>query len=166
MRSRTFLLSILLLSGLFLAVPNWAATAQTTESIVIPVKDSRSGDGPCGFTIHRDLEGSVSITPSLDDDGNLVLTVEDVDLHGVLSNPDNGQSVEIQWVQQNGSFGFDSNGSSTNIHLQLTGTVNRGYDTADSELALHLPLDGAETTTFVPEGRNIETWAHVCATLS
>jgi hypothetical protein len=73
-------------------------------------------------------------------------------LHGTLSNPDNGQSVEIQWVQQNGTVTFETNGSSTKVFLELTGHLNLGYDTADRRERPHRPLRLDETHEGVWSG--------------
>lgn len=135
------------------------------EATVIQVQHSQSGDGPCGFSIQRDLEGTVRVTPSLDDQGNLVLMIDDVQLSGTLTNLENNQVVEIRWVRQDGSVGSEFNGSATTIMLQLVGSVNRGYDSADSTITMDLPLDGAETISFVTDGQNAKAWAHVCALL-
>lgn len=143
-----------------------SATQDPTEPTVIPVQHSQSGTGPCGFTIEREVEGTLSVTPSLDGEGNLVLMIEDVELHGTITNPANDRVVEIRWVRQQGSVGFEYHGSSSSVLLQLVGSVDRGYDTANAELTMDLPSDVAETIPFVPQGPNREAWAHVCGFLS
>ncbi|HEV2121875.1 MAG TPA: hypothetical protein VGW38_03750 [Chloroflexota bacterium] len=143
-----------------------SAAQDAAEPTVIPVQHSQSGTGPCGFTIQRDLEGTVSVTPTLDGQGNLVLMIEDVDLTGTITNPENSRVVEIQWVRQGGMVGFQFEGGTSNVLLELVGTLNRGYDTADTELTMDLPSDVAETIPFVPQERNEEAWAEVCSFLS
>lgn len=92
--------------------------------------------------------------------------IEDVDLSGTITNPANDRVVEIQWVRQEGLAGFEFADGSANVLLGLVGNVNRGYDTADSELTMDLPSDVAEAIPFVPQGSNQEAWAHVCGFLS
>ena len=142
------------------------STEELTEPAVIPLQHSQSGTGPCGFTIQRDLEGTVSVTPSMDDEGNLVLKIEDVQLHGTITNPANDRVVEIRWARQHGTVGFDYGEGSANVVLGLRGSLNRGYDSGNTELTLDLPSDLAETIPFVPQGNNREAWSHVCAFLS
>ena len=165
MGSRILFLAVFVLAGGLLAWSPSAASDGGSGSTVIPVHDSRSGDGPCGFSIRRDLRGTVTVTPSLDQRGNLVLTVDGVDLRGTIANPETGQSVEILWVHQNGTVAFVSNGSAASMLLQLTGTLNRGYDTADGALTMDLPRDGAGTVAFVPGEHQAQAWAQVCAML-
>ena len=141
-------------------------TEELTEPVAVPIQHSQSGTGPCGFTIQRDLEGTVSVTPSMDDEGNLVLKIENVQLRGTLTNPENDRVVEIRWTRQGGTVGFEYGEGSANVVLGLKGSLNRGYDSGNTELSLDLPSDLAETIPFVPQGNNREAWAHVCAFLS
>lgn len=125
------------------ALSSALAPEHVDDATVIQVQHSQSGDGPCGFSIQRDLEGTVRVTPSLDGQGNLVLMIDDVQLSGTLTNLENNRVVEIRWVRQDGLVGSQFNGSATTIMLQLVGSVNRGYDPADSTITMDLPLDGA-----------------------
>jgi hypothetical protein len=138
----------------------------TTTAQTIEVADSRTGDGPCGFPVQRDIAGSVEVVPTIDASGNLVLTVDPVSLHGSLTNPANGKSVELKWVEQNSDAVLAANGTDATVSLALTGRIFRGYDVAPSAVALNLPADGAELVEFEPGGRSQDAWAHVCGLLA
>ncbi len=142
------------------------AAEEVEDKQVVTIEDTRAGTGPCGFAVQRELEGAITITPRIDDTGQLVLTISKVDMYGILTNPENGKSVEIRWVQQNGGIGFVTNGASIDVLLGIDGTLFRGYDTASSELTLDLPADGAEFVEFTPGDRHEDPWAHVCGLLA
>jgi hypothetical protein len=132
----------------------------------LTIQDSRLGTGPCGFAIQRDIEGTVAITPSVDDAGNLMLTIAPVDLWGSLTNPANGKSVDLNWIRQNGKAHFGADGSSTEVALALTGHFFRGYDNARSDLAMALPADTAEMIAFETGARSEDPWTHICGLLA
>ncbi len=165
--------SLRLLTGLFalLALASGMATATATdaeplEPQTIHITDTGTGDGPCGFEIQHDLDGEFKVTPVIDDSGALVLSIQPLSLHGTLTNPANGASVELKWVCQNGMVSFDFNGSSTDVSLPLIGHLMRGYDTADSKVEMNLPANGVEPLTFEPGQHSPDPWAHVCGLLS
>lgn len=143
-----------------------AAAEDVSDKQVVTIEDTRTGTGPCGFAVQRDLEGTITVTPRIDDSGQLVLTLSEVDMYGTLTNPENGKSVDIRWVQQTGGIGFVSNGASVDVLLGIDGTLFRGYDTASSELTLDLPADGVELTEFTPGDRHENPWAHACGLLA
>jgi hypothetical protein len=132
----------------------------------VAVTDSRTGDAPCGFAVQRDLAGSVHITPTIDDAGNLVLAIDEINLQGTLTNPANGASVTIMWVHQNGALSVVADGHGTDLLLGLEGMLFRGYDTARAELAMSLPGDGGSLVSFSPDDHADDPWAHVCGLLA
>src|SRR5687767_12701879 len=79
------------------------ASSVTGEAQTLAIQDSRTGTGPCGFAIQRDIAGTVAVTPSIDAAGTLMLALAPVDLHGTLANPANGKSVDLHWIRQNGT---------------------------------------------------------------
>jgi hypothetical protein len=157
--------SLVALIGLAIAVP---AAAQPDPEVgqTMAIADVRTGDGPCGFAVKRTVNGQIAVTPSLDQTGHMVLEVTRVNLHGSLTNPDNGKMVEIKWVNTNGSVGLETTQSATRIALSLTGHLFRGYDMSPSALDMSLPADGAALIDFEPGGPATEPWAHVCGMLS
>ncbi len=166
---RSFSPRYLLLVGLVAlstAVPV-AAAQENAATQTINVEDSRTGTGPCGFAVQRDMHGTVKITPTVDDAGNLVMSVDRVSLRGTLSNPANGKSVELRWVDQNGIVGFAVDGSTTSVAIALTGRFLRDYDDmGDAALGMNLPSNGAETLTFAAGEPSRDPWAHVCGLLA
>lgn len=72
------------------------------------------------------LGSAVSVTPSMDGEGNLILKIEDVEFHGTIMNPANDRVVEIQWARQRGPVGFEFGDGSANVLLELTGNMSRG----------------------------------------
>lgn len=142
------------------------SAAQELAEQVITVSDTRTGTGPCGFPVQRDLEGTITVTPRIDDAGQLVLTIGKVDIDGRVTNMENGKSVDIHWVQQNSGIGFATNGTSIDVMLGIDGTMSRGYDTGDVTLSLDLPSDEAKLTEFTPGDRHEDPWAHVCGLLA
>lgn len=166
---RSFSPRYLLLAGLVAlsaAVPV-AAAPEDAATQTINVEDSRTGTGPCGFAVQRDMWGTIKITPTVDDAGNLVMSVARVSLRGALSNPANGKSVDLRWVDQNGVMGFAVDGSTTSVAIALTGTFLRGYDDiGDTALSMDLPADGVETLTFAVGEPSGDPWAHVCGLLA
>ena len=164
-RSSLFIIAFVcsLIAGSFVR-----ATAQEVPAAIqtFVISDSRTGTAPCGFPVQRDLEGTVSISTRIDDAGNLVLSVEDIDLGGTISNPANGTSVEVKWVGQNGKLSIGTDGVATDILIGLEGTLFRGYDTARSQLAMDLPVDGGPLVSFSAGTRADDPWAHICGLLS
>jgi hypothetical protein len=142
------------------------AHSVTQEEQVITIRDSRTGTGPCGFAIQRDIEGTVAVTPSIDDAGNLMLALAPVDLHGTLANPANGKSVDLRWIRQNGKAHFEADGETTAVGLALTGHFVRGYDNARTDLGMDLPADSAEILAFEAGGRAKDPWTHICGLLA
>ena len=142
------------------------ANAVTPEAQTLTIRDSRTGTGPCGFAIQRDIEGTVAVTPSIDEAGNLMLALAPVDLHGTLANPANGKSVDLRWIRQNGKAGFGADGSTTEVALALTGHFVRGYDDARTDLGMDLPADSAEVLAFEAGVRAEDPWTHICGLLA
>jgi hypothetical protein len=138
-----------------------AAAPQT-----ITIHDERTGDGPCGFMVERTLDGTVALVPSIDATGNLVLAIEPVTLHGTLSNPATGKSVELRWVRSNGVVDFGYDGTTTTVALALDGHFFRGYDGGRTDLTMTLPVDGAERLAFEAGERSADPWSHVCGFLA
>lgn len=164
-RSRfLFLTSLVCMLGTVPAAAVADRAAQDKQSIT--VRDSRTGTGPCGFAVRRDIAGTVAVTPSLDDAGNLALAIAPVTLRGSLVNPANGKSVELKWVKQNGKARFEADGSTTAITLALTGHVFPGYDDARIDLSMSLPVEGTASFAFQPDERAEETWVRVCELLA
>lgn len=145
-----------------------SALADTTEQVeqTITIQDSRLGTGPCGFAVQRDIEGTVSVTPGIDDVGNLVIMIAPVDLSGTLGNPANGKSVDLRWIKQNGKAQFAADGSTTAVSMSLTGHFLRGYDSARTDLELALPADSAEVITFEAGAVSNDPWTHICGLLA
>jgi hypothetical protein len=132
----------------------------------ITIHDTRSGDGPCGFLVERTLDGTVTLVPNIDAAGNLVLAIEPVTLHGTLSNPATGTSVELRWVRSNGVVDFGYDGTTTTIALALDGHFFRGYDGGRTDLTMTLPVNGAERLAFEAGQRSADPWSHVCGFLA
>jgi hypothetical protein len=150
-----------------LAAPPAATLANSVaQEQSITIHDSRTGTGPCGFTIQRDVKGTVTVTPSIDDAGNLMLAIEPVDLRGTLVNPANGKSVDLRWIRQNGKAHFVADGETTAVGLALTGHFFRGYDNARADLGMDLPADSAEVLAFETGGRSADPWTHICGLLA
>lgn len=158
----------LLILGLLSLPSAWPAQAASpaTPPQTISIHDTRSGDSPCGFSVERTIEGAVELAPSLDADGNLVLTIAPVSLHGTLTNPANDKAVELNWVQPTGSVSFRDDGQHTIVTWLLNGYFFRGYDDARTDLSMTLPADGAERASFAPGVRSPDPWTHVCAMLA
>lgn len=149
------------------AVPvTTVANPVTQEEQTIAIHDSRTGTGPCGFAIQRDIAGTVAVTPSIDDAGNLMLALAPVDLHGILANPANGKSVDLRWIRQNGKTHVEADGSTMAVGLALTGYFVRGYDDARTDLEMDLPADSAEILAFEAGGRAEDPWTHICGLLA
>lgn len=157
---------VVLVFSILLTVPVTAAAEQPFDAQEITITDTRSGSGPCGFAVQRDLEGTIQVAPRIDEAGQLVLTVGKVDLRGRLTNPANGKTVDIRWVQHNSDIGFVANGATIDVMLGLDGRLFRGYDAGHSTLAMDLPSDGAELLVFTPGTRHEDPWAHVCGLLA
>jgi hypothetical protein len=157
-------LIVLLLSSLIPAP--LAAADQTFDTQEIAISDSRTGAGPCGFKVQRNLEGTVSVTPGIDDEGHLVLMINEVQMVGTLTNPSNGKSTDIRWVHQNDYVSIVADGTTTEVVLGLDGTLSRGYDSGRSSLQMGLPLDGADLVEFAAGERADDPWSHVCGLLA
>ena len=142
------------------------ANPVTQEEQTIAIHDSRTGTGPCGFAIQRDIEGTVAVTPSIDDAGNLMLALAPVDLHGTLANPANGKSVDLRWIKQNGKTHVEADGSTMEVGLALTAHFARGYDDASTALGMDLPADSAEVLAFEAGVRAEDPWTHICGLLA
>ena len=132
----------------------------------ITIHDERAGDGPCGFLVERTLDGTVALVTSIDATGNLVLAIEPVTLYGTLINPATGKSVALDWVRSNGVVDFGYDGKTTTIALALDGHFFRGRDGQRTDLAMTLPVDGAERLAFEPGQRSADPWSHVCGLLA
>lgn len=158
---------VVFLVGTMLTVPVAGAADQATDSQEITISDTRTGTGPCGFKIQRDLEGKVSVSPRIDDAGNLVMSINDVELVGTLSNPANGKSMDIRWVHQNSYVSIVADGTTTEVLLGLDGSLFREYmDDGQSGLPMGLPLDGADLVAFTAGEHSDDAWAQVCSSLS
>lgn len=157
---------VVVLVGTLLPAQVVTASDQTFDTQEIAISDTRTGTGPCGFKVQRDLEGTVSVTPRIDDDGHLALTINEVQLVGTLSNPANGKSAEIRWVHQNEYVSIVADGTTTEVLLGLDGTLSRGYDSGRSSLTMGLPLDGADLVEFTAGERADDPWTHVCSSLA
>lgn len=159
----------LLLAGLvtlLAAIPVAAAPEGATPQKVV-VSDSRTGTGPCGFAVQRDLHGEVSITPSIDGAGNLVMKIERISLKGSLTNPANGKSIDLRWVDQNGIVDFTVDGTTTSVAVALTGHFFRHYyDGGEVELSMDLPADGVETLNFTAGESAVDAWTNMCGLLA
>jgi hypothetical protein len=136
------------------------------EEQTLTIRDSRSGTGPCGFAVQRDIAGTVAVTPSIDDAGNLMLAIEPVDMHGILANPVNGKTVDLRWIRQNGKARVEADGSTMAVGLALTGYFFRGYDDARIDLAMDLPADNAEVVAFEAGVHSEDPWTHICGLLA
>jgi hypothetical protein len=156
----------LIFASTLFTVPVVAAADEPAATQVITVTDTRSGDGPCGFQVQRDLNGTVSLVTGVDAFGNLIITVEAVTMTGSLTNPENDQSVDIRWIHRNGDVSFAANGTSVDLMIGLSADYNRGYETADSRLAMELPQDGAEVVVFTSGEPAADPWANVCGLLA
>jgi hypothetical protein len=142
------------------------AHAVTQEEQTITIQDSRTGTGPCGFAIQRDIEGTVAVTPSIDEAGTLMLALAPVDLHGTLANPANGKSVDLRWIRQNGKTHVEADGATMAVGLALTAHFARGYDNASTALGMDLPADNAEVLAFEAGVRAEDPWTHICGLLA
>ena len=158
------LLSLLVAPAAHIASAAESPKGEDTQ--IVTVADSRTGDGPCGFAVQRDIAGDVELTPRIDDRGNLVLAVAPINLSGTLTNPATSKSVDINWVRQNGEIRFGTDGKGTTLEIALTGYFFRGYDTARTDLELTLPVDGGYLASFEPGQRSTDPWGHVCALLA
>lgn len=161
----------LLLAGLMCALTALPVAALADpdgqEPQTLAVDDSRTGDGPCGFAVRQDIEGTIPVTTSLDGTGHLVLVIEAADLQGKLTNPANGKSIELRWVTQNGKAGFNMDGPTTTMAVALTGYFLRGYaDISRGDLPMDLPADGAELAAFEAGAHSADPWAQVCGQLA
>ncbi|MDP9358258.1 MAG: hypothetical protein M3Q71_11555 [Chloroflexota bacterium] len=153
------------LAALLAALPA-AAAPQAPKAQNLTVADSRTGTGPCGFAVQRDINGTVAVTPSLDDAGILMLVIDRVDLRGRFVNPANGKSVALTQVKRNGKVSLGADGATTAVALALTGHVFPGYEDARIELALGQSVAGAADFAFAPDEHAEETWGRVCELLS
>jgi hypothetical protein len=158
--------ALLLLMSLLAAFPGATAAAEAQAPQTIAIHDVRSGDGPCGFTVERTIEGTVALLPSIDAAGTLVLAIEPVTLHGMLTNPATGKSVELRWIQPNGLLDFARDGRTMTVRVALDGHFFRGYDTGSTDLTMALPVDGAEPVAYEPGQRAADPWSHVCGLLA
>jgi len=158
--------AFLALTGLLAAMPITAAAEEALAGQTMTIQDVRTGDGPCGFTVERSIEGKVEIVPSIDTGGTLVLAIEPVTLHGLLSNPATGKSVELHWIRSNGVLGFGQDGGTTTVAWLLDGYFFRGYDGGRTDLTMALPIDGADIVAFEPGQRSADPWTHVCGLLA
>jgi hypothetical protein len=125
-RFRTPLLAIPVLIAWTLVAPITVAAQVAPATQTITIHDTRSGDGPCGFLVERTIEGTVAVVPSIDAAGNLVLAIEPVTLHGTLSNPATGKSVDLRWIRPNGVLGFGQDGGTMTVAWLLDGHFFRG----------------------------------------
>lgn len=164
-RSRRLLLACLMC---VLAAPPLATLAISVpqEGQLLTIEDSRTGTGPCGFAVQRDIEGTVAVTPRIDDAGNLMLAIAPVTLHGTLTNPANGTAVEVRWIRQNGTTHVAADGATMEVGLALTGHFVRGYDDARADLGMDLPADSAELLVFEAGVRSEDPWTHICGLLA
>lgn len=159
-------LALVALTGLLATLPLTAVAQEAPVAQTMTIHDVRSGNGPCGFPVERTIAGTIEIVPSIDSAGNLVLAVEPVTLHGTLSNPASGKSVELRWIRPNGVLGFGHDGRTTTVTWLLDGHFFRGYDNARTDLTMTLPVDGAEQVAFEPGQRSTDPWTHVCGLLA
>jgi len=136
-------LAFVALTALLAAHPIAVAAAEAPTAQTITIHDARSGDGPCGFVVERTIDGTVALIPSIDAAGNLVLEIEPVTLHGTLTNPATGKSVDLRWVQSNGVTGFGQDSGTMTVTWALDGHFLRGYDRGRTDLTMALPVDGA-----------------------
>jgi hypothetical protein len=157
---------IVALFGIGAILPAAVKAEEAPAAQTIMIRDTRSGDGPCGFAVERTIEGTVALVPSIDAAGDLVLAIEPVNLHGTLTNPATGKSVELRWIQPNGAIDFGRDGKTTTVALLLDGHFFRGYDIGRTDLTMSLPADGAEHVTFEPGKRYSDPWTHVCGLLA
>jgi hypothetical protein len=167
MRSRlSHTLALFIFSGFLAAVPVSGAAAEVApEAQTITIHDTRGGDGPCGFTVERTIEGTVKIVPRIDEEGNLILTIAPVALEGTLVNPDNGKAVVMRWVRPNGVLSFGQDGKSTTVAWAVDGHFSRGYEIDRTDLSMRLPADGADIVAFEPGVNSTDPWSHVCGLL-
>jgi hypothetical protein len=164
-RFRTPLLAIPVLVACTLVAPITVAAQVAPATQTITIHDTRSGDGPCGFLVERTLDGTVAVVPSIDAAGNLVLAIEPVTLHGTLSNPATGKSVELRWVRSNDVVDFGYDAETTTVAWALEGHFFRGYPGGRTDLTMSLPVDGAERLAFESGQRSSDPWTHVCGLL-
>ena len=164
-RFRTPLLAIPVLIAWTLVAPITVAAQVAPATQTITIHDARSGDGPCGFLVERTLDGTVAVIPSIDAAGNLVLAIEPVTLHGTLSNPATGKSVDLRWIRPNGVLGFGQDGGTMTVAWLLDGHFFRGKDNGRTDLTMSLPVDGAERVAFEPGQQSSDPWTHVCGLL-
>lgn len=161
---------VLLLAGLIaLAAALPVAAAQKGDGAAVQtltIRDTRTGTGPCGFAVQRDIDGTVAVIPSLDDAGILRLAIERVDLRGRFVNPANGKSVALSQVKRNGQISLGVDGSTTALDLALIGHVFSGYEDARIELAMGQPVGAAPGFSLAREKGAAETWDRVCKLLS
>jgi hypothetical protein len=167
-----FLLLVALAAGL---AGLWAATAAADHvrpvrdpaAQTLAIHDTRTGTGPCGFAVRRDLAGSVSVIPRVDAAGNLVLAVEAASLRGTLTNPATGRTLDLGRVAQSGAAGFASTGGGETLTLALAGEIARAAgDGARTGLAMELPGDGAGRVAYVAGARADDPWSHACGLLA
>jgi hypothetical protein len=159
-------LALLAATGLLATVPITTAAPEAPATQTITIHDQRAGDGPCGFLVERTLDGTVALVPTIDVAGNLVLAIEPVMLHGTLTNPATGKSVELRWVSSNGMVDFGHDDETTTVAWALDGHFFRGYPGGRTDLTMTLPLDGAERLAFESGQRSADPWSHVCGLLA
>ena len=154
------------LAALMTALPA-AAAPDGSAAQTVAVDDSRTGTGPCGFTVQRDLHGTVEISPSVDAAGNLVMAIDRVNLRGELTNLANGKTVDLWLMDQSVTVGLAGNGSPSSIELPLTGRYLRKYDDpGNGLLTMDMPADGASLLPFVAGKPASDPWTHVCGLLA
>jgi len=158
-------LALAVLLGLLATFPATAAE-EAPSSQTIAIHDVRSGDGPCDFLVERTIEGTVRLQPSIDSAGNLVLAIEPVTLHGMLSNPATGKSVELHLIQPNGVLGFGHDNGTMMVSMALEGHFFRCYDPGRTSLTMALPADGAERVIYEAGQLAADPWSHVCGLLA
>ncbi|MDP9473622.1 MAG: hypothetical protein M3Q71_23670 [Chloroflexota bacterium] len=162
---RAYSLLLVGLVALLATLPAAAAQKDGGPAVqTLTIRDTRTGTGPCGFAVQRDIDGTVAVTPSLDDAGILTLAIDQIDLRGHFVNPANGKSVVLTQVKRNGHVSLDTDGSTTAVALALTGHVFPGYDDSRIDLALGQP-GGGVGFAFAPEEHAEETWGRVCELL-
>jgi hypothetical protein len=141
------------------------ADSVVPEGQTITIHDSRTGTGPCGFAVEREILGTMIVTPSIDDAGNLMLAFTPADLHGSLVNPANGKSVALRWIKPNGASLFTADSKTTAVGLALTGHFAGGYETSRTGLQMTMPADSAEVLKFEAGVASEDPWTHICGLL-
>jgi hypothetical protein len=159
-------LALLAATGLLATVPVTMAAQEAPARQTITIHEERVGDGPCDFLVERTVDGTVALVPSIDAAGNLVLAIAPVTLHGALTNPATGKSVELRWVRSNGMVDFGHDDETTTVAWALDGHFFRGHEGGRTYLTMTLPLDGGERLAFEAGQHSADPWTHACGLLA